>query len=46
MHENQASELNVFDNWFLAHEALPDLDFESIMINTQRFKREVSILFL
>ncbi len=46
MQDNQASELNVFDNLSLLHEALPDLDFEDILISSQRFKREVAKPFL
>ncbi|MBA2711012.1 MAG: type 2 isopentenyl-diphosphate Delta-isomerase [Tatlockia sp.] len=41
MQDNQASEFNVFDNWSLVHEALPDLDFDDIQISSQRFQREV-----
>lgn len=42
MKDNQASELNVLDHLTLIHEALPDLDFEEIVISSQRFGYEVA----
>ncbi|KTD33406.1 isopentenyl pyrophosphate isomerase [Legionella nautarum] len=41
MPANQTSEFNVLDQFTLAHEALPDLDFAEISITSQRFGREV-----
>ncbi|KTD17473.1 type 2 isopentenyl-diphosphate Delta-isomerase [Legionella jordanis] len=38
---NQASELNVLDQFSLCHEALPDLDFSDIVIASNRFGRAV-----
>ncbi len=46
MQDNQASELNVFDSLSLIHEALPDLDFNEIVISTQRFNCVVAKPFL
>ncbi len=42
MPSNQASELNVLDNIALIHEALPDLNFNEILISGQRFGKVVS----
>lgn len=46
MQSNQASELNVLDNVSLMHEALPDLDFNEIKINSQRLGQTVAKPFL
>lgn len=37
MPANQSSELNPFDNFLLIHEAMPDLDFDDISIQSARF---------
>jgi isopentenyl-diphosphate delta-isomerase len=37
MPANQSSELNPFDNYSLIHEALPDLDFAEVCIQSKRF---------
>lgn len=42
MKDNQADELNVLDNLSLIHEALPDLDFDELVISSQRLGREIS----
>lgn len=46
MPENQASEFNSFDAFSLIHEALPDLDFNSINIQTHRFGQAVKTPFI
>lgn len=46
MQTNQASELNVFDSLSLLHEALPDLNFNEIVIAGQRFGQRVAKPFL
>lgn len=42
MPDNQAHELNTLDNITLCHEALPDLDFNTIDISTMRFGNVVA----
>ena len=46
MPENQANESNPFDAFTLIHEALPDLDFESISIHSSRFGQPVQTPFI
>lgn len=46
MKDNQASELNVFDNLSLTHEALPELDFNDLVITSKRFHRKVNPFFV
>ncbi|WED44678.1 type 2 isopentenyl-diphosphate Delta-isomerase [Legionella cardiaca] len=46
LESNQASELNVLDSIVLAHEALPDLDFADIDIQSQRFGKIIEKPFL
>ncbi|MBA2655521.1 MAG: type 2 isopentenyl-diphosphate Delta-isomerase [Tatlockia sp.] len=46
MQDNQASDLNGFDGLSLIHEALPDLNFNEITINSRRFNLEVSKPFI
>ena len=46
MPANQASEANTFDQVQLAHEALPDLDFDEILLSGQRFGQDVTKPFL
>lgn len=43
---NQSSELNPFDNFNLIHEALPDLNFADISIQSNRFNQLVEKPFL
>ncbi|WP_058483304.1 type 2 isopentenyl-diphosphate Delta-isomerase [Legionella spiritensis] len=43
---NQASDMNGLDNVFLAHEALPDVNFADITIATRRFGRSADKPFL
>ena len=42
MPDNQTSELNPFDEFALTHEALPDLNFDEILINSIRFNKPIS----
>lgn len=42
---NQSSELNTFDNINLIHEALPDINFADITIETTRFNNPVKTPF-
>lgn len=44
--ENQANELNPFDGIALMHDALPDLNFETISIQSWRFGQMVPTPFL
>ena len=46
MQANQAHELNTFDQVSLIHEALPDLDFSEISINSERFGLAVATPFM
>lgn len=46
MQGNQASEHNVFDSLSLMHDALPDLDFNEIVIAGERWGRVVAKPFL
>jgi isopentenyl-diphosphate delta-isomerase len=46
MHENQACELNAFDHMALIHEALPDLDFDDVCLQSTRLGRVVEKPFL
>lgn len=46
MQVNQANELNTFDRVSLIHEALPDIDFNTIDISSRRFGRVVSKPFI
>ncbi|HAT7071310.1 TPA: type 2 isopentenyl-diphosphate Delta-isomerase [Legionella pneumophila] len=46
MPANQSSELNPFDHFSLVHEALPDLDFKDISIQSIRFKKPVEKPFI
>lgn len=43
---NQSSELNVFDTFSLRHEALPDINFNEISIQTKRFNQITDKPFL
>ncbi len=43
---NQTSELNDLDHIFLLHEALPDLNFDEISIQTMRFGQQVNSPFV
>lgn len=43
---NQSSELNPFDAFNLQHEALPDIDFSEISIQSRRFKQPVDKPFI
>ena len=44
--QNQSSELNYFDRFSLIHEALPDLNFNDINIQNNRFGRQIENPFL
>ena len=44
--ENQAHELNPFDGISLMHDALPDLDFDTISIQSRRFEQNIPTPFL
>lgn len=44
--DNQAHECNAFDNLSLTHEAIPDLDFADISIQSQRFGKTVEKPFI
>lgn len=44
--DNQSIELNPFDNCSLAHEALPDINFNELAITTVRFKKETPKPFI
>lgn len=46
MPANQSSELNPFDHFSLIHEALPDLNFKDISIQSSRFKKSVEKPFI
>lgn len=46
MPANQSSELNSFDDYFLVHEAMPDLDFNELCIKSKRFGKVVEKPFL
>lgn len=46
MPANQCSELNPFDQMQLVHEALPDLDFADVSIQSMRFGKAVDTPFL
>lgn len=46
MSVNQSSELNVFDEYPLLHEALPDLNFSDISIESHRFNHLVKKPFI
>ena len=46
MPENQANEHHVFDTISFIHEALPDLDFATISIQSQRFGQSVETPFM
>jgi isopentenyl-diphosphate delta-isomerase len=46
MPANQSSELNVFDDYDLIHEAMPDLNFAEISIQSSRFKHRVEKPFI
>ncbi|MDI1351727.1 MAG: type 2 isopentenyl-diphosphate Delta-isomerase [bacterium] len=46
MPDNQSSELNSFDGFSLIHEALPDVNFDEIKINTERFNNSVKTPFI
>ena len=46
MDTNQALECNIFDRLSLIHEALPDLDFTEIKLNSMRFGAPVSNPFI
>lgn len=46
MMENQSSECNPFDSFSLIHEALPDLNFNEIDIQSQRFGKSVTSPFI
>ena len=46
MPANRAEELNPFDRMSLAHEALPDLNFDEVDMRGQRFGRVVEKPFL
>ncbi|WP_131783191.1 type 2 isopentenyl-diphosphate Delta-isomerase [Legionella gresilensis] len=43
---NQASELNIFDQVILQHEALPDLNFNDLSITSARFGKSVNTPFM
>lgn len=43
---NQATECNSFDQYSLMHEAIPDLDFDEISIQTERFGQRVAKPFI
>lgn len=45
MPSNQSSELNPFDSFSLLHEAMPDLNFSELRINSTRFKQPVATPF-
>ena len=45
MPANQSSELNPFDDFSLVHEALPDINFEEISIQSKRFNKIVETPF-
>ncbi|HHF7345567.1 TPA: type 2 isopentenyl-diphosphate Delta-isomerase [Legionella feeleii] len=42
MQSNQASEMNVLDQVSLCHEALPDIDFNELVIESQRFGQTIA----
>ncbi len=46
MPANQSSELNPFDQFSLLHEALPDVNFSEISIQSQRFNKTVKTPFI
>jgi isopentenyl-diphosphate delta-isomerase len=46
MPANQCSELNAFDEYSLIHEALPDLDFNELCIQSKRFGKLIEKPFL
>lgn len=46
MPANQSSELNAFDNYSLIHEALPDINFKDISIQSHRFNKPVQKPFI
>lgn len=46
MPANQSQELNAFDQFHLIHEALPDLDFKDISIQSTRFNKPIEKPFL
>lgn len=46
MSDNQADELNPFERVILMHEALPDLDFADVSIQSHRFGKPVDKPFL
>lgn len=46
MPANQSNELNTFDQYNLMHDALPDLDFTDIAIQSKRFNRLVEKPFI
>jgi isopentenyl-diphosphate Delta-isomerase len=46
MQVNQADELNALDGVVLIHEALPDLDFDEIILTSVRLKKEVKKPFI
>lgn len=46
MPSNQSSELNAFDSYSLTHEALPDINFEDISIQSSRFNQIVQKPFI
>src|SRR5580704_3493893 len=46
MPANQSSELNPFDQFSLIHEALPDVNFNELSIQSQRFNKTVDTPFI
>ena len=46
MPANQSNELNSFDDFSLIHEALPDINFNDISIQSKRFNKDVEKPFL
>lgn len=46
MHENQTANLSKFDSIQLIHDALPDLNFDEITIESMRFGQVVTKPFL
>jgi isopentenyl-diphosphate delta-isomerase len=46
MPANQSSELNVFDQYHLIHEALPDINFNELSIHSTRFNKTIEKPFI
>jgi isopentenyl-diphosphate delta-isomerase len=46
MPSNQSSEFNVFDEYSLLHEAIPDFNFSDVSIKTTRFNQEIESPFI